>query len=155
MAKTTRAQRISPNKVRDRPNPRVKRSPLSPANCIRIEQEFQALELRKRGYTYKEIADTMGIYVTLVTSLLEDVLTRHVKACQETVENVRLLEAERLDCMYKSIHDGIEKGSLGHVDIGLKVMQRRAKMLGVDMPESKDIKVSGIREYVGIDIGQV
>lgn len=37
----------------------------------------------------------------------------------------------------------------------LKIMERRAKLLGLDKPEAKNEEQSAVREYIGVDMAKV
>lgn len=97
------------------------------------EKQAEALRLRKAGLTYEEIADRLGYanksgaYKTVMSALR--------KIVQEPADELRKLEIERLDVMLASLWPFILKGSPRHVEIGLKVMDRRAALLGLDAPK--------------------
>lgn len=52
----------------------------------------------------------------------------------ELTQHVIDLELQRLDTMLLSLEDKIKEGSLGAIDKALKIMERRAKLLGLDKP---------------------
>jgi len=55
-------------------------------------------------------------------------------AAIETAEEIRRLELERLDAMLFAIGPEVRKGSYGAIDRALKIMERRARLLGLDAP---------------------
>lgn len=96
------------------------------------EKQRQALELRKGGATYRAIADALGYRgpqgaQAAVESALKLTL-------QEPADRVRQLELERLDTMVLALWSGVRGGDLGTIDRMLKLMKRRAELLGLDMP---------------------
>ena len=104
---------------------------------------LEALELRKKGQTFEAIAETLeyagpsGAYKAVMSALKE--------AFSEPVEEMRLLEAARLDAMQEKISGNIGPGKddgLPVVDRLLRIMDRRAKLLGLDMPVKQELEVT-------------
>lgn len=56
------------------------------------------------------------------------------KTLQEPARDVRLLELGRLDALYMEVFRQARSGVLGAVDRCLRIMERRAKLLGLDAP---------------------
>lgn len=111
------------------------------------ERETQAFELRKAGYSYSKIAECLpphpnGKSVTsqAVAKMITRVLARLAKLTEQNVDDVRRIELERLDVMLKGLWSKAEGGDESAVDRILKIMQRRAEMLGIDAPERKQIE---------------
>lgn len=108
-----------------------------------VEKRRRALELRKAGATYATIAQTLGFashagaYKTVMIAFAE------IKA--EHVEEVRTLELLRLDQMLIAIWPKISEAGVTladrvrAIDAVLRIMDRRAKMLGIDAPTRVDI----------------
>ena len=104
---------------------------------------LDALELRKRGWTFERIADELdyagpgGAYQAVMNAL---------KATfREPVEEMRRLESARLDEMQEKISVNVGPGKddgLPVVDRVLRIMDRRAKLLGLDMPSEQKIEVT-------------
>ena len=106
----------------------------------------RALELRKRGATYAMIGADLGVSEARAHQIVNDALTAIVA---EPAEKVRKLEVERIDHMLSvvwptatnamseittvdaSLLDMILKAQAGV----LKLMERRAKLTGLDAPE--------------------
>jgi hypothetical protein len=92
----------------------------------------EALKLRSAGATYREIAAALG-YADgsaarkAVYSALDDVRA-------EPAAEVRILEAARLDKMLQSRWDKALAGDNKAMEIVLSLMERRAKLLGLDAP---------------------
>jgi len=109
------------------------------------ERRNYVLKLRKEGNTYREIATKVH------TKFPEDVLPKgydcryayqDVKAELEKVQDslwenakhVRVLELERLDKMMLGIWPRAEDGDDSAIDRVLRIMKRRADILGLDAP---------------------
>lgn len=111
----------------------------SPRRITAAEKRARALELRKAGATYDQIARQVGFsergaaYRAVQTALLE--------ITQEPAQEVRQLELERLDAMLLGLWPAARKGKEGAVDRVLRIMERRAKLLGLDAPVKADVGV--------------
>ncbi len=96
------------------------------------ERRKQALELRKSGATYQVIADQLG-YKTrdsarkAIYSALKDIT-------RESAEDVRTLEIARLDALMLALWPKARQGNETSVDRILRIMERRAKLIGLDSP---------------------
>ena len=99
-------------------------------------RHLQALELRKAGATYQAIADQLG-YANArgahkaVASALKATL-------REPADEVRDLEVARLDAMLLPLWRRVQQGDERAVDRALKIMERRARLLGLDAPSKSE-----------------
>jgi hypothetical protein len=105
-------------------------SKTSPRMIKAREKEGRALELRLYGANYEGIAeqlgyaDASGAYKAISRAL--DRLTA------EPSKEVLRIELERLDRMLSAVLGQAVQGHLGSIDRVLKIMERRAKLLGLD-----------------------
>lgn len=99
-----------------------------------VERRLLVLEARKAGYSYQQIADQLGISKGTVCKDLTRVLAEYHARTAEEVERLRALETERLDHMLRGIWPRATSGHLGAIERALKIMERRAKLLGLDGP---------------------
>jgi hypothetical protein len=91
-----------------------------------------ALELRKAGVSFPQIARRLGYSgpgaaFKAVQSALDATL-------REPAESLRTLEAERLDRLMLGVWQRATAGDAKAVDNVLKIMDRRARLLGLDAP---------------------
>jgi len=94
--------------------------------------DTEALKYRSRGYTYQQIADTMGCSKPTAFARVKRALAA-IPA--EAVDEYRRLEGERLDNLLAiATHQAMTKKSLFAIDRCLAIMDRRAKLLGLDAP---------------------
>jgi len=94
--------------------------------------DTEALKYRSRGYTYQQIADTMGSSKPTAFARVKRALAA-IPA--EAVDEYRRLEGERLDNLLAiATHQAMTKKSLFAIDRCLAIMDRRAKLLGLDAP---------------------
>lgn len=101
------------------------------------EKQIRALELRKEGYTFKQIGKKLG-YRSL-SGPYDAVMKALKETLREPAQELRDLEAERLDAIQNRIwgNTGPDKEGLQGIDRLLRIMERRAKLLGLDL--AKDI----------------
>lgn len=105
------------------------------------EKQRQALELRKAGATYEVIARQLG-YAAPVGA--EHAVKAALKTLlQEPAEEVRKLELERLDALLIKMYSDATRGNQGAVDRVLRIMERRARLLGLDAPVKQDVTSDG------------
>lgn len=120
-----------------------------------LERRYQVWKLRKEGYTIHEIAESLK---TSDSSVRDDIVTiakRIASELAETVEESRALQVARLDALLVKYQILAEGGNMGAATLVLSIEQRRSKLLALDLPENKKLEVTGIREYVGINLDDV
>jgi hypothetical protein len=123
------------------------------------ERDAKALELRKDGLTYTQIAERLGIS----RSTAHKHVTRGLhRTRQEPADELRRLEAERLNQLWAEAmavlrrrHVMVQSGKIVKGDDGqpitddgpvlqatatlLRVMERRARLLGLDAPAKHEV----------------
>jgi transposase len=135
-----------------------------PARSSRAEvmdREARALELRRNGASYPQIAERLGISDTGARKIVKRVLTRYAA---EAAPEVRKLELERLDqyqvavlAVLRREHHVVQGGkivldsqgqavrddgpTMAAVRTLLDIQQRRARLLGLDAPTKVEAKV--------------
>ena len=110
------------------------------------DRHIQALELRKAGVSYQRIAEALGF--NSPQAAWKAVNSALKKTVQEPADEVRKLEVERLDAAAQAIYPSVKQGQYGAIDRWLKIMERRAKLLGLDMPTKLDLNNSGVTKVV-------
>ena len=107
------------------------------------ERRVRAGRMRMAGMTYQQIADKLGY--RNVSGAYRAVATLIKRTEQETAQEFRVLELERLDLLSRGLWDKargriardgtvIKEPDLKAVDRLLQIMKRRAKLLGLDAP---------------------
>jgi hypothetical protein len=105
-------------------------------------RRVKVYDLRLRGKTIREIAAAVGVSVQTAHADVTAVLTRIKADANDTAEQVRQLEIERLDKMLDAFWLGVLDGNEKAADVVLKVQARRAKLLGLDAPEQHSVEAS-------------
>lgn len=125
--------------------------PLSPRRLSVAQKRVRALELRREGKTFQQIADIVGwknkasAYLA-VKKGLEDTM-------QEPADALRKLESERLDWMWRKVVERMDVDHLWAVDRGLKVAERRAALFGLDTAPTKDWGSEAGSFLAGVETG--
>jgi hypothetical protein len=114
-------------------------SKTSPRRIEAAEKHVEALQLRKAGATYQQIADTLGYSVAGAEKAVKTALAdmKH-----EPAQELIILERARLDALLMGIWSQAVKGNQGAIDRALRIMERRAKLLGLDAPVKTDMTVN-------------
>lgn len=94
-----------------------------------------ALEMRKAGATYAHIAQVLNITETAARKAVLRALARLNEKVSESAEEVRRLELERLDALLAALWGKAQAGDGAAIDRVLRIMERRARLLGLDAPE--------------------
>jgi hypothetical protein len=97
------------------------------------EKRIKALELRKAGFSYREIAKQVGWADPKSARIGVEVMLREYVP-QDVVDDVRKLECERLDALWRPQYRAAIQGDRLAVDRCLHIMERRAALLGLDAP---------------------
>ena len=109
------------------------------------EKTLKALELRKRGLNYTQIGKKLGCSRSTACRYVLSELENLADKCREEAAHVRDLELQRLDDLYLIAYRAIIRGNdLAGIDRCLRIMERRAKLLGLDAAQKVD--VNGIAE---------
>ena len=98
-----------------------------------------ALRLRSLGYSYQAIADQQGTTKATAYNRCQRALAA-IPA--EAVDEFRRLEGQRLDLLLEKAMDKAlseEKSALFAIDRVLAIMDRRAKLMGLDAPIKTEV----------------
>jgi hypothetical protein len=97
-----------------------------------IERESQVLKLRRGGLTFDLIAKELGF------KNASGAHKAYVNACKRIirtdVEDIRGTELDRLDMAQGAIWSKVMRGEIPAIMALMKIMDRRARLLGLDAP---------------------
>jgi hypothetical protein len=96
-----------------------------------LEHKAKALELRRAGLTYDQIGKQLGLVKVHAWRLVQAAL---ISTLQEPADAVRALEVERLDALWVKWFPRAQKHDKDAAGVCLKIMERRARLLGLDAP---------------------
>ena len=96
-------------------------------------------QLRQRGATTNEIARQLGVPTSRVGALLrQELLQASHDLAETTRQELLALELARLDNLQSANWDMALQGDTRAGELCLKVMDRRAKLLGIDQNQTED-----------------
>lgn len=101
------------------------------------EKRIKALELRRDGVDYRTIAEKVGWKSH--SSAVEAVHKELNERTSEAVEALRQVEAERLDWLWRKVVERIDTDHLWAVDRGVKVIEQRRSLFGLDTVDKPDL----------------
>jgi len=107
------------------------------------EREKAAFALRIAGATYTQIGAQLGISRSGAYRAVARVLERTRNDADTGANELRRLETERLDALQVALWGLASKGDTGAIDRILKIMERRARLLGLDAPTRGDVTSGG------------
>jgi len=124
-----------------------------------VARRNQALELRKKGATYQQIAETLrgtpGIPKSYCkANAYRDVMAELngiIAANGEAAESVRVMEIMRLDRLLVALDDGIEAGDPSAINTAIRIGESRRKLLGLDAPDKSAVEITGGMTIVAPD----
>jgi hypothetical protein len=106
------------------------------------ERRIRAFELRKAGYSLREIGHRLEVSHMTIKEDIDTVLAELTEKQQAKAEQYRAIELERLDVMVRSIWPFVMAGSAGAIDTALKISTRRSKLLGLDAPPKPQLNLT-------------
>jgi hypothetical protein len=134
---------------------------LSPKAVRLTTRQIRAIELRSAGWSYRQIADTMGLREpTNAWALVRDGLSNWLS---ESATELRTLEQARLEAMTRRLWplimgtaaDGVtplvapeddhgpDSRAFKAMETYLRISERRARLFGLDAPTGVQIDVGG------------
>jgi vacuolar-type H+-ATPase subunit H len=116
---------------------------LSASRIKALEDQQKALELRRMAKGYQEIAHALGIGVATAHRHVQSALAESRAQISAEADELRSEELSRLDAMTAGLWPRARKGEAAAVDRMLKIMERRAKLLGLDAPERRELSGAG------------
>lgn len=114
-----------------------------------VDKQLKALQLRKEGKPYSEIAKELGYKSgSGAHAAVKGALK---KTLQEGADDLRKLENARLDAMLEALWPSIQNGDAKAIAAGVKISERRAKLNGLDEPAELDVTSGGGQIAIFLD----
>ena len=122
-----------PGKKRSRRGERIS-SPRRVASQVRVSD---AIQLRIGGASFDTIASACGY--SNGKAAWEAVMDNLRRMVREPAQELVSLELTRLDGLFLTAYPLARNGSLTAIDRCIKIMERRARLLGLDLPQQVEI----------------
>ena len=121
-----------------------------PRSLTAASRRLRAFELRRNGATFRDIGEDLNISTQAAFGLVQRELQKLVKLVDEGAETLLRMELERLDALNLAVWAKAISGDLPAIDRALRIMERRARLLGLDAPAKvAPTDPTGKREYQG------
>lgn len=98
------------------------------------ERRAKAVQLRRMGWSYGRIANQLGITKSSAHKAVTKAMTEVQQLLDTDAETARAMELERLDELQSYLWLPASKANAQAVEKILKIMERRAKLMGLDAP---------------------
>ncbi|MBB3040173.1 hypothetical protein [Hoyosella altamirensis] len=113
------------------------------------ERRAKALALRKVGYSFREIAKHTSVSVQVAHN---DVMTELRNIPKAEADELRALETEKLNQLEKAWWPSAIAGDDKAAGVILKIIDRRARMLGLDLPTKHILDATGDGNFDPADL---
>ena len=115
--------------------------------------DAQALDMRLGGASYRQISKALGVPLATAHRHVQRMLTEYAV---EPATQLRDMEVARLDRLLAAHWGKATKGDVNATRMVLTIMDRRAKLLGLDAPQKLDVTgwIREMAEAEGIDPDQ-
>lgn len=110
-------------------------SKTAPERVHAAENRKKAVELRVQGASFAAIGRALGVSAMMAHKYITKELKELAIDTRESTDQLRQMELLRLDRMELALWDqAINDKEYGAVDRVLRIMERRAKLMGLDAP---------------------
>ncbi len=109
----------------------------------KTERRLQVAQLRKGGASIRQIAKALDVSPATVHGDLEVLREGWREEAQVATADHVALDLQRLDEWLMAIANAARSGEYRAIDTGLRIMERRAALLGLDAPKRIEQKVNG------------
>lgn len=111
------------------------RAPKVTATALKgLKRRLKALEYREQGLTYQQVGEKLGCSTSRAYKIIQFEYDRQNRLRGEKVEFLKRIEERRLDRLLAGLFPAAEGGDVQAVNAVLRVMERRAKLRGLDAP---------------------
>lgn len=122
----------------------------SSRRALAQERRKKAFDLRKGGANYQQIGDALGMSRQGARKTVEAAIDKLNKEVSDAALHYRTLQLERLERMHFGLWARAINGDDTAVDRIIKIMDRQAKLLGLDSPTKfAPTDPTGEHEYKG------
>jgi hypothetical protein len=120
-----------------KPKPKAEKNWVAPANVRRPA----VLKLKLAGYTPEEIGVKLRLTPTTVRGDIAAIMAT-VGTESPAVAELRIEQGMRLEYLWKALHTATEAGDVKGISVAMKVLERQAKLFGLDADQKSQIQVS-------------
>lgn len=114
------------------------------------ERAVAVMDMRRKGVGYREIAKALDMSLGNAYRIVSNQLEKLRAKAEETTREIVDIEKARLDEYQSGLHDAAKAGDVDAVRLAVVIMERRAKLLGLD---KKPTEVGGEDVILSINLG--
>lgn len=111
-----------------------------PGQVERYQRDRECYEMRVKGHHWDEVVERLG-YASTGHARDRYKLFLERQPAREDLEEQRELEMARLDKMAAALAPKIEAGDVRAIEVGIKLLERRARLIGADQPVKTQLTV--------------
>jgi hypothetical protein len=101
---------------------------------IAIEWHRRCVDYRIQGLTYDEIAVKCGVTASRCVQVVLKYMEDQRQHNMQEARTIRDMELKRLDLLLKKFWARAMKGNIEHATMAMKILERRAKYIGIETP---------------------
>lgn len=102
----------------------------------------QVFALMVQGYSAKEISEEIGLPHRYVWGLARRAIDQHQRKMNDHVAKHTIVDLARLEGMIKALYPKCQSGDKYAIETCLKLLDRKAKLLGLDRPTKVEHSVT-------------
>jgi hypothetical protein len=114
----------------------------SPRRIRALERRERAMALRVAGKSYADIGAALGVSAQRAYQYVTEELGKAAKRRAESAEAMVRLESDRIDQLWAALWPQCQKGVPRAVEVAVRLLDRRARMLGLDQPAQLQSQVA-------------
>lgn len=108
-------------------------TPTRPKRLVARERDLRAVEMRKQGMTYAAIGAELGVSWQAAQQAVQRSLDQTKADISENADELRAIEAERLDKITETLWPRVLEGDLRAIDRVLRTRESFRRLTGLDM----------------------
>lgn len=134
-----------PTRRRDVAPTALAQATIADSDARRADLAMRAYRLRMSGKSWWDIADDLGVTVAAASSMVSDRIRQAAELVDEGSRRAMLaMELDRLDSLQAAVWTDAMNGDAKAVDAALKVIDRRARLMGLDAQDASMTQTSTI-----------
>lgn len=120
----------------------------SASHITATKRRIEAMRMRQEGKTYKEIGEELGCSAQRAFTIVNEQITLLRQSQSELAENLLRITNDRLERLINLNWQKALSGDRGAMEMILKLIDRQARMLGLDAAKKLEAKVVSSTEDV-------
>lgn len=124
-------------------------------SVVKADRDEEIFRLRIKGMSTDMIAAQVGESAGFVNRVIREEIKRINEHCMESAQEVQSMELQRLDKLMLVHMELAEEGDIESTSMVLRLMDQRAKYLGIYSANKLEVKGEVFKQYIGIDMSKM